>query len=128
MGPAWTATGKLPGGEFPQTETAARIAEFGKRHPFLSPVNAKRIFRAYGTLAEEVIGDARSTADLGQNFGLLSEREVNYLTAREWARTADDILWRRSKLGLHLKDDEQTALRDYLAGASTSAQRRVSTG
>ena len=128
MGPAWTATGKLPGGDFPQAETAERIAGFAARHPFLSPVNAKRMFRAYGMLADEIIGDARSTADLGQNFGLLSEREVNYLTEREWARTAEDILWRRSKLGLHLKDEEQTALRDYLAGASAASQRRISTG
>lgn len=128
MGPSWTATGKLPGGDFPQAETAERIGDFAKRHAFLSPVNAKRMFRAYGTLADDVIGDAKSAGDLGESFGLLSEREVKYLIDREWARTAEDILWRRSKLGLHLKDEEQAALRDYLAGASASSQRRISAG
>ena len=98
-------------------ETAERIADFARRHPFLSPVNAKRMFRAYGTRADDIVGDAKSAQDLGQSFGLLSEREVNYLIDQEWAHTADDILWRRSKLGLHLNDDEQAALRDYLAGA-----------
>ena len=58
----------------------------------------------------------KSAADLGQSFGLLSEREVNYLIDREWAHTADDILWRRSKLGLHLNDDEQAALRESSRG------------
>jgi len=128
MGPAWTASGKLPGGDFPQEETAERIADFGKRHAFLSPVNAHRMFRSYGTLADQMLGDAKSADDLGQSFGLLSEREVNYLIEHEWARTADDILWRRSKLGLHLNDEEQTALRNYLLGASAASQRRISTG
>ncbi len=128
MGPAWTANGKLPGGDFPQEQTAERIADFAKRHAFLSPVNANRMFRSYGTLADQMLGDAKSAGDLGQSFGLLSEREVNYLIDREWARTAEDILWRRSKLGLHLKDEEQAALRDYLAGASAASQRRISAG
>ena len=128
MGPAWTATGKLPGGDFPLAETAERIADFAKRHAFLSVVNAKRMFRAYGTLADEIIGDAKSAADLGESFGFLSEREINYLIDREWAHTAEDILWRRSKLGLHLKDEEQTALRSFLAGASAASQRRISMG
>jgi len=127
MGPAWTATGKLPGGDFPQAETAERIADFARRHAFLSPVNAHRMFRSYGTLAEEIVGDAKAIGDLGQSFGLLSEREVNYLMDREWARGAEDILWRRSKLGLHLKDDEQTALREYFAGVSAASPRLVST-
>ncbi len=128
MGAAWTANGKLPGGDFPQAETAARIADFARRHAFLSPVNAQRMFHAYGTIADQIIGDAKSAGDLGRSFGLLSEREVNYLIDREWARTEEDILWRRSKLGLHLKDEEQAALRSFLEGASAASQRRVSTG
>lgn len=128
MGPAWTATAHLPGGDFPQAETAERMADFARRHAFLSPVNAARLFRAYGTLADAVIGDAKSDGDLGMGFGPLSEREVAYLIDREWARTAEDILWRRSKLGLHLTDGEVAALRDYLGAAATASQRRSSTG
>jgi len=128
MGPAWTATGKLPGGDFPQAETAERIAEFAHRHPFLGAVNAKRMFRAYGTRAEDIIGDAKSMEDLGRSFGALSEREVAYLIDQEWARTAEDILWRRSKLGLHLTDGEQAALRDHMAGANAPASLRISAG
>jgi glycerol-3-phosphate dehydrogenase len=125
---AWTATASMPGGEFPFSETATRIADFARRHPFLSPINATRMFRAYGTRADNVVGDAKSMQDLGASFGLLSEREVSYLIDQEWAQEADDILWRRSKLGLHLKSDEQASLRDHLAHRHAPASLRLSTG
>jgi glycerol-3-phosphate dehydrogenase len=108
--PQWTAAGALPGGDFPYADVERRISDFHKRYSFLQPANARRIFRAYGTRAERIFDGARSAQDLGENFGLLSAREVEYLVKQEWARTPDDILWRRSKLGLHLSTAEQAAL------------------
>jgi glycerol-3-phosphate dehydrogenase len=113
-GRPWTASAALPGGDFPHDEVDARIAEMQRRYSFLSPRNVRRIFRAYGTDAEKMFGGARFAQDMGRNFGLLSEREVDYLKTEEWAQTAEDILWRRSKLGLHLSAEEQAALQQHM--------------
>jgi len=100
MGPAWTADAPLPGGDIADFD--AFVADVQRRWPFLPGMTALRLARAYGTRIDRVIGDARSLADLGEDLGGgLSARELDYLVAHEWARTADDILWRRSKLGLH---------------------------
>ena len=112
--PAWTAPVALPGGDFPFAEVESRISDFQRRYSFLTPRNARRIFRAYGTRAERLFEGARFAADLGESFGMLSAREVDYLVQEEWARTPEDILWRRSKLGLHLSPAEQTALHTYM--------------
>jgi glycerol-3-phosphate dehydrogenase len=88
----------MPGGDI-----EAYIGDFSARHPFVPLDTAQRLVRAYGTRAEEVIGNAKSRDDLGRDFGAgLSEAEVRYLAGKEWARSADDVLWRRSKLGLQL--------------------------
>ena len=79
---------------------------------------ARRMFRAYGTDVEHVLGDARNATDLGQSFGPISEREIDWLRDKEWARSADDVLWRRSKLGLHTTKPQQEALRTYMAAAN----------
>jgi glycerol-3-phosphate dehydrogenase len=74
------------------------------------------MIKAYGTLAWTVLGDAASLADCGRHFGHgLTQREVDYLVAREWAVTADDVLWRRTKLGLRFSTDEAAALATALA-------------
>ena len=120
--PQWTASAPLPGGDFTFAEVENRIADFQRRYSFLSSRNARRIFRAYGTRAERIFEGARFAADLGDSFGPLSGREVDYLVNEEWAETAEDVLWRRSKLGLHLSDAEQSALRTYMgqkAGGKT---------
>jgi glycerol-3-phosphate dehydrogenase len=120
--PQWTAAAPLPGGDFPYAEVESRIADFQRRYSFLNPRNARRIFRAYGTRAERIFEGARFAADLGDSFGPLSEREVEYLVSEEWAETPEDVLWRRSKLGLHLSDAEQSALASYMgqkAGGKT---------
>jgi glycerol-3-phosphate dehydrogenase len=127
--PQWTATASLPGGDFAYADVESRISDFQKRYSFLSPRNARRIFRAYGTRAERIFEGARFAADLGENFGLLSEREVDYLVKEEWAETPEDILWRRSKLGLHLSVAEQSALTAYMgqkAGGKT--RKKASAG
>ena len=86
-------------------------------YPFLSASDVVRIGRAYGTRAVDWLGDAKSWDDLGRAFGSgLSEAEVNYLREKDWALTADDILWRRSKLGLHMSEAEVAALKEYMGG------------
>ena len=113
--PGWTTTKPLPGGDFPTHGAAALAAELRAAHPFLDADDALRIVRAYGTLARVWLGQAKSREELGRDFGAgLSQAEVDYLVEREWARTADDVLWRRSKLGLRLNDLQVAALADYL--------------
>lgn len=111
----WTAGEPLPGGDFPADGVAALIARLRGRFPFLEEAFAHRLVRAYGTDAFDILGDARSTGDLGTNFGAdLYEREVAWLVEREYARTAEDILWRRSKLGLRLPPEAVAALEAWL--------------
>ncbi len=108
----WTGAAPLPGGDLPRGDFAAFLAAVGQRYPFLPAPTALRLARAYGTRIERVLGEARSLKDLGRDLGAgLSEREVDYLLEEEFAREPQDILWRRSKLGLH----GGTALADALA-------------
>jgi glycerol-3-phosphate dehydrogenase len=101
---AWTATSALPGGDL-GTDFEPWLADLAARHPWLPPDLARRLGRAYGTRVERLLGDATGLADLGEDFGAgLTRREVDHLIAEEWAVGAEDILWRRSKLGLHMPD------------------------
>jgi glycerol-3-phosphate dehydrogenase len=117
---SWTGRTALPGGEFDVHGLGALIASLQADYPFLSQAHATRLARAYGTRAEKLLGDASSAADLGQDFGAtLTEAEVRYLMAQEWALTAEDIIWRRSKLGLRLSPDQVTALDGWIARQRT---------
>lgn len=108
-GEPWTAKGTLPGGDFPATGYENEVAKLKAAYPFLETRMARRLVRLYGTRARTLLGPAKSRADLGQDFGAdLHEVEVRYLVENEWAQTAEDILWRRTKRGLHF-DREQTA-------------------
>jgi glycerol-3-phosphate dehydrogenase len=101
-GGRWTATAKLPGGDFAPTGYADVVAALKRDYPFLDLRYARRLVRLYGTLARTILGIAKSYADLGRHFGDdLYEAEVTYLMEREWAQTTDDVLWRRTKRGLH---------------------------
>lgn len=116
-GPAWTATKPLPGGDFPADALSDLAETLESEYGFLSDRDAARIARSYGTLAMQWLGKARTRADLGRDFGAgLSESEVEYLKAREWAVCADDVLWRRTKLGLHMTEAERAALADFMGG------------
>mgnify|MGYP001084517734 CR=1 FL=1 len=115
MGEAWTAGAALPGGDFPVAEVQDRIATLQADFPFLTAAWALRLFRAYGTETWEVLGDAKSAADLGQDFGAtLTEAELRWMVAREYARTAQDVLWRRSKLGLGMDPAQVRAVEDWI--------------
>ncbi|MEJ1157067.1 glycerol-3-phosphate dehydrogenase [Prosthecomicrobium sp. N25] len=115
IGRPWTAGAALPGGDLPVSGVEAAVADLRRRYPFLAERTARRLFRYYGTRTPRVLGEARSMADLGRRFGAdLTEAEVVYLMAEEWARTADDVLWRRSKLGLRVTPEEQRALDDFM--------------
>ncbi|PPD45949.1 MAG: glycerol-3-phosphate dehydrogenase [Methylocystis sp.] len=114
-GEAWTEAAALPGGEMDSFEEYLVALKASK--PFLGDALALRLARAYGTRAQLWLKGARSMDDLGRDFGSgLTEAELRYLVENEWARTADDVLWRRSKLGLHMSAEQQAALRDHMDG------------
>lgn len=113
-GAHWTDTRPLPGGDFAVDEVARRITDLRARYPFLEAQWAERLIRTYGTRAIAILGDAARLEDCGQHFGHgLTEREVRYLMAHEWALEPDDVLWRRTKLGLHLDAQQKAAVHDF---------------
>jgi glycerol-3-phosphate dehydrogenase len=113
----------LPGGDFAYDAAEAKVAQARRAWPFLSEDYARRLVRAYGTRIDRVLGDAKSLADLGTCFGAdLTEAELRYLIAQEWAREADDVLWRRSKLGLRLDARQRAAVAEFMAAAATNVQ------
>ena len=127
-GKPWTAQASLPGGDFAYDKVDTLIAELQRKYSFLKPANVARIFRAYGTDAERMFDGARFSKDMGQFFGPLSEREIDYLKDEEWVREADDILWRRSKLGLHLSADEQAALHGFMRPVAEAKRSKRAKG
>jgi glycerol-3-phosphate dehydrogenase len=115
----WTARAPLPGGDFPQADVGRLTADLRAAYPFLDAYWAGRLIRAYGSEAPKVLGTARQAADLGRDFGAtLTEAEVRWLMAREYARTAEDVVWRRSKLGLRMTADQIAALQAFMAAAA----------
>ena len=112
----WTAKSPLPGGDMDVSAAVALTAELMRNYPFLALKHANRLAHAYGTRAARVLGNAKSAADLGVPFGAtLTESEVRYLMASEWATTAEAIVWRRSKLGLRMSAAEIAALDNWIA-------------
>lgn len=126
-GPPWTRGAPLPGGDFACGERDRLARDLAMAVPLLGAATSDRLVRTYGTMARAMFADATRTEDFGMHFGAgLCEREVRHLIDKEWAMTADDILWRRTKLGLRLTEDERNRLRDWLrirgpAGASSGA-------
>ncbi|KJZ18319.1 glycerol-3-phosphate dehydrogenase [Loktanella sp. S4079] len=111
----WTAGVPLPGGDFEVSAFDQLVNETAQAYPFLDIVHVRRLARAYGTEANRVLGDAASLSDLGAFFGAnLYEAEVSWLIRSEFARTAEDVVWRRSKLGLRLSADEISALDEWM--------------
>ncbi len=113
----WTAEASLPGGDFEATGFDDEVARLKTDYPFLGDAFATRLMRLYGTKARLLLGDAASPGDLGRCFGHdLYEAEIKWLVDREWARTVEDILWRRTKLGLRLGRDEASEVAGFVAG------------
>jgi glycerol-3-phosphate dehydrogenase len=116
MSPRWTAKAPLPGGDFAWDRFDAEVEAARERWRFLTEPQAQRLVGAYGLRLAIVLGEAKSRADLGPAFGPeLTAAEVRYLMTREWARFPDDILWRRSKLGLTMQPEEREALAAFMA-------------
>ena len=119
---AWTAGVALPGGDFPVDGFDALVEGLLEAHPFLTARWARRLVRAYGTDAEKMLDGKNQVADLGRDFGAtLSEVEVRWLMTHEFARRAEDVVWRRSKLGLRMSPDEIAALDDWMVGRQTES-------
>jgi glycerol-3-phosphate dehydrogenase len=113
---SWTAGAVLPGGDLPNRDPGVFAHGLTRDYPFLSAATALRLAGSYGSDARRVLGSARRAEDLGRMFGYgFSERELDWLVNEEWALTGEDVLWRRSKLGLHLDGDATRAIMALLA-------------
>ena len=124
MGSDWTGRQVLPGGDI-GSDPVAYGRELATRYPHIPQEVVITLATRHGSLAQRVLGEARTESDLGAHFGeLLYAREVDYFITREWAATADDILWRRTKAGLTLDDNSQLALARYIAQRATAQPSR----
>ena len=112
----WTAGVPMPGGDFPVDGVDALVADLRATYPFLTPRWALRLVRAYGTEVRDLLGSAAQAQDLGRDFGAtLTEAEVTWLMTHEYARTAEDVVWRRSKLGLRMTAEQIAALDSFMS-------------
>jgi len=111
----------LPGGDFPWAALDDQVDRACERWGFLGERHARRLVEAYGTRIDTVLGDARSREQLGPIFGEdLTGVEVRHLMTREWARFPDDVLWRRSKLGLTMPGQDRQALAEFMANPAAT--------
>ena len=118
----WTAVAPLPGGDFPVDGVEGQISNLVARYSFLPQTLATRLVGLYGTRAGHILGHATTLADLGRHFGAgLYEAEIRYLMAQEWAMTAEDVVWRRSKLGLRLTAQEIAGLDEFMKASQKQA-------
>ena len=119
----WTATRALPGGGFPAGTAGDVARQLREKHAFLYEREAQRLVRHYGLEAGDILGTARRREDLGRDFGgSLTESEVVFLMDREYARTAADIVWRRTKSGLRMTREEIDALDAFMAERRRAAR------
>ena len=122
VGGDWTAGVALPGGDFPVDGFDAQVSMLQDAYPFLDDRWAKRLVRAYGTDARHILGEAKAAEDLGQDFGAtLTEAEIIWLMDKEYARRAEDIVWRRNKQGLRMTKDQIAALDAWMVGRRQAA-------
>jgi glycerol-3-phosphate dehydrogenase len=118
MGPSWTLNRPLPGGDLPPGGLAGWIDELGRRYPALPRPLLHGLAHRHGALATAIVGDAKVLADLGEDFGEgLTAAEIDYLVREEWARTGDDVLWRRTKCGLAMPEADRERVAAYVARA-----------
>ncbi|MBL4907473.1 MAG: glycerol-3-phosphate dehydrogenase [Sneathiella sp.] len=111
----WTASSTLPGGDFEPEEFDELVDQFALKYPFLERKLVWRFVRSYGTKTEEVLEGITSLEGMGKDFGAgLTEREVNYLVKNEWAQTAEDVVWRRGKLGIRMSTEQIAGLNAWM--------------
>ncbi|MBE1283976.1 MAG: glycerol-3-phosphate dehydrogenase [Rhodobacteraceae bacterium] len=113
--PNWTAGIPLPGGDFPVGDVAKLVNDLQQDYPFLTPYWARRLIRAYGTEARTLLDDAQTITDMGHEFGAtITARELDWVVDHEWVRSAEDFLWRRTKLGLRVTAEQAEPISDYI--------------
>jgi glycerol-3-phosphate dehydrogenase len=123
-GKPWTRGSKLPGGEFGPLEFDLQVERLNELYPSLADKFLRRLARQYGTRAATLLGTARRMQDLGEGFGAdLTQREVEYLIENEWARTADDVLWRRTKLGLRIGMGDKARLEAWFGSRKSKGMK-----
>ncbi len=121
-GGPWTGKSHLPGGDFSVTGVTEEERRLISAYPFLTHRHASRLIKCYGTDAKAILGEAKTIEGLGQYFGgTLYETEVRWSIEKEWAQTAEDVLWRRTKQGLFLTAEEVRGLEEYMAGVRRAA-------
>ncbi len=119
--PAWTQDFHLPGGDFEVDGFDALVEEVTQKYPFIKHLQAWRLVRSYGTYVWKMLDGVKNTKDMGKDFGAnLTELEVRYMMEHEWAQTAEDILWRRSKLGLKMTNEEVSTLDSWIQKQTVS--------
>lgn len=119
----WTEQAALPGGDFPPSDVKIQVARLRSDYSFVDADWGLSLIRRYGTRAWDVLGAAKTLDELGQSFGAtLTEREVTFLIEHEWARSAEDIMWRRSKLGLHMTLEQRAAFQQWFAQHKLNAE------
>ncbi len=129
LGEAWTATRCLPGGDIADADFDGYFETLERRFPWAAASLLRRLARAYGTITERVLSGAGGVEDLGRHFGAdLYERELRYLVDEEWAANADDVAWRRTKLGLRLSAEELATIDAWIAGEYGLAPAMSSAG
>ena len=118
MQPRWTERAVLPGGDLPAGGLPAWITELVRRFPALPADLLRGLARRHGTRALAILGAAKKSADLGEDFGHgLTAAEIDYLVREEWARSGDDVLWRRTKCGIGMPDKERKRVAAYVTKA-----------
>ena len=124
MTASWTGTKPLPGGNIPNANFESFIAALTRDYPHVPPGVLRAIARRHGSLTRRILGDAAKAEDLGTHFGdTLYAREVEHLIGCEFARTSDDVLWRRTKCGLHMSDEQRAVVGDYVTQHVAAAAR-----
>jgi glycerol-3-phosphate dehydrogenase len=122
MGRPWTAQAHLPGGAFPDGNLEALCGTLLGRYPQLPPELLCALARRHGTRATDVLRGANAVQDLGEAFGAqLYALEIDYFARHEWARTGEDVLWRRTKVGLHLTPEQRRRVGAYVTNRATYA-------
>ncbi len=112
----WTANSTLPGGDFKAKDFDALVDEFTLKYSFLERKVVWRFVRSYGTKTRELLEGITSLSDMGEDFGAgLTEQEVKYLIKNEWAQTAEDVVWRRGKLGIRMSDEQIAGLNVWMS-------------